>query len=191
VVHLEDGQLKELLQTLCAKCTSGKKEEHRDIAVIGLKTAVAEVAPRQAEVLVDIVVPTLINGIASKASYTQICLEPKQELGKAPQARSWWTLLYPRSSTASPQRHVVYKPYLYNEAQTDHGRPCGRWRSHAHRRNPRQGKSYRECESYLDLEYKFIQNSEAEVLVDIVVRALINGIADKASAWLHACRWNS
>lgn len=73
VVHLEDGQLKELLQTLCAKCTSGKKEEHRDIAVIGLKTAVAEVAPRQAEVLVDFVVPTLINGIATKASYTQIC----------------------------------------------------------------------------------------------------------------------
>lgn len=66
--HLDDVQLKELLTKLCSKCTSGKKEEHRDIAVIGLKTTVVEVASKQGDVLVDIVVPTLIDGIGAKAS---------------------------------------------------------------------------------------------------------------------------
>lgn len=66
--HLEDAQLRDLLQKLCQKCTSSKKEEHRDIAVIGLKTAAQEVAGIQADVLVDVVVPTLIAGIAAKVS---------------------------------------------------------------------------------------------------------------------------
>jgi predicted protein tyrosine phosphatase len=67
--RLEDAQLREMLQKLCEKCTtSSKKEEHRDIAVIGLKTTAQAVTDSQADVLIDIVMPTLVASVAAKVS---------------------------------------------------------------------------------------------------------------------------
>ena len=67
--HLEDAQLRDMLQKLCEKCTtSSKKEEHRDIAVIGLKTTAQAVTDSQADVLIDIVMPTLVASVAAKVS---------------------------------------------------------------------------------------------------------------------------
>ena len=58
-----------MLQKLCEKCTtSSKKEEHRDIAVIGLKTTAQAVTDSQADVLIDIVMPTLVASVAAKVS---------------------------------------------------------------------------------------------------------------------------
>jgi hypothetical protein len=66
--RLEDAQLRDMLQKLCEKCTSSskKEEEYRDIAVIGLKTVAQSVTDGQADVLIDIVMPTLVASVAAK-----------------------------------------------------------------------------------------------------------------------------
>jgi hypothetical protein len=67
--RLEDAQLRAMLQKLCEKCTSSsKKEEHRDIAVIGLKTVAQAITDSQADVLIDIVIPTLVASVAAKVN---------------------------------------------------------------------------------------------------------------------------
>lgn len=58
-----------LLQDLCTKLFSGKKEHQRDLASIGLKTVVAEVSGGQlAKAVVKRVTPHLISGIKTQVS---------------------------------------------------------------------------------------------------------------------------
>lgn len=68
VRHLEEKELQQLLTKLCERCTRvGKKGEGRDIAAMGLKAAVSSTAgEEQAVVVVDNVVPTLVQGMQTK-----------------------------------------------------------------------------------------------------------------------------
>ena len=64
-----------MVTTLGNKLVNGKKEQERDIASIGLKTAVAELPSRPAREVVKQITLTLISGLDKKvccacASYT-------------------------------------------------------------------------------------------------------------------------
>ena len=62
-----DARLQEITESLCQRVVSGKKEQQRDIASIGLKTVIAEVpAGSHATVLVGRMTPFLIEGISKQ-----------------------------------------------------------------------------------------------------------------------------
>lgn len=64
-----DARLLDITENLCQRVVSGKKEQQRDIASIGLKTVIAEVPTgSQATALVSRMTPFLIEGMSKKVS---------------------------------------------------------------------------------------------------------------------------
>ena len=67
LVHkITDSRLQDIAESLCQRLTSvsGKKAQQRDIASIGLKTVIAEASGSQAQALVTITTPLLVDGLS-------------------------------------------------------------------------------------------------------------------------------
>ncbi|DBB08467.1 hypothetical protein WJX82_000009 [Trebouxia sp. C0006] len=67
LVHkITDNRLQDIAESLCQRLTSvsGKKAQQRDIASIGLKTVIAEASGNQAQALVTITAPLLVDGLS-------------------------------------------------------------------------------------------------------------------------------
>ena len=67
LVHkITDSRLQDIAESLCQRLTSvsGKKAQQRDIASIGLKTVIAEASGNQAQALVTITAPLLVDGLS-------------------------------------------------------------------------------------------------------------------------------
>lgn len=64
---IADARLQDITESLCPRIVSGRKEQQRDIASIGLKTVIAEVpAGSHATVLVSRMTPFLVEGISKQ-----------------------------------------------------------------------------------------------------------------------------
>jgi hypothetical protein len=61
--RVKDQRLAAIVATLCDKLINGKKEQQRDVAALGLKTVVGELAADRAATLVRTATPLLVEGL--------------------------------------------------------------------------------------------------------------------------------